>query len=207
MPESLSKKDSDTDVFRWVLRNFFESLFLHRASVNGCFWIFSQLGNKQQNWKQLFRASYDANPLNLIGWPSESSVKRIKPCLNYLKKTYQILRSNFFWSFSSFFFVFWFLVPYFLLHSEKLSKLASAKHENQNQAFVSFTWPLKELLDRKIKLSPYDVHAFTWKFVMRTSSLRLPYNRILAQHLLWISSVNIKIMYRNRPYVSYNRFS
>ena len=66
--------------------------------------FFSQLGNKQQNWKQLFRASYDANPLNLIGWPSESSVKRIKPCLNYLKKTYQILRSNLFWSFSSFFF-------------------------------------------------------------------------------------------------------
>ena len=159
--------------------------------------FFSQLGNKQQNWKQLFRASYDAKPLNLIGWSSESSVKRIKPCLNYLKKTYQILRSNLFWSF--FFFTFWFLVPYFLLHSEKLSKLASVKHDNQNQAFVSFTWPLKELLDRKIKLSPYDVNAFTWKFIMRTSFLRLPYNRILAQHLLWISSVNIKTMYRNRP--------
>ena len=103
MPESLSKKDSDTGVFRWVLRNFFEYYFFieHLWTVASGF--FSQLGNKQQNWKQLFRASYDANPLNLIGWPSESSVKRIKPCLNYLKKTYQILRSNFFWSFSFFF--------------------------------------------------------------------------------------------------------
>ena len=37
-PETLLKRDSNTDVFRWVLRNFLRAPFLQNPSV-GCFFI------------------------------------------------------------------------------------------------------------------------------------------------------------------------